>query len=80
MEHLCDPTEHLVTVVGRRRMRDGLRERYWIVCELCDLSLGPYDGWEAAWIELIREQPALIRPGVGSAAREAGGARARPDR
>jgi hypothetical protein len=72
MRRRCDPSEHLVTVVGRRRMRDALGKRYWIRCQLCDLSHGPYDEWEAAWQELLRAQVAARRP--AGAGYRAGGA------
>jgi hypothetical protein len=52
----CDPSEHLVTVVATRRLRDGLGKRYWIRCRVCDLEHGPYEGWQAAWHDALEAQ------------------------
>jgi hypothetical protein len=53
---------HLLTVVGRRRLRDGLSRRYWIRCRLCDLDLGPYTDWQAAWLDAWRPRIATPCP------------------
>jgi hypothetical protein len=50
----CPPGEHLVTVVGARRLRHALGKRYWIRCLLCDVNVGPYDSWHVAWAEAFR--------------------------
>jgi hypothetical protein len=57
----CPPSDHLVTVVGARRVRDGLSQRYWIRCRLCDLEHGPYDNWQAAWHDIVRTQITTAR-------------------
>jgi hypothetical protein len=54
--HSCRPSDHLVTVVGEHRIRDGLSKRYWIRCRVCDLKQGPYDDWQAAWLDAWRTQ------------------------
>jgi hypothetical protein len=58
----CRPGDHLVRVVGTRRVRDGLDKRYWIRCRACDLEDGPYDSWQAAWQEVLRMQIAAREP------------------
>jgi hypothetical protein len=50
----CPPGEHLVSVVGARRLRHVLGKRYRIRCLLCDLNVGPYDSWHVAWAESFR--------------------------
>jgi hypothetical protein len=60
----CPPAEHLVSVVAARRLRHGLRRRHWIRCPMCDLELGPYDSWHAAWTDAFRIQ-IEIRRGMG---------------
>jgi hypothetical protein len=60
----CLPSEHLVTVVGTHRVRDGLGKRYWIRCRVCDLERGPYDTWQAAWQDVLRMQIAARRGAV----------------
>jgi hypothetical protein len=57
----CRPSDHLVTVVGARRLRDGLSKRYWIRCRLCDLEHGPYTDWQAAWLAAWGAQIATRR-------------------
>jgi hypothetical protein len=57
----CPPSDHLVTVVGRHRLRDGLGKRYWIRCRVCDLEHGPYDDWQAAWRDALQAQIAMRR-------------------
>jgi hypothetical protein len=69
----CPPSDHLVTVVGRRRVRDGLRKRYWIRCRMCDLEHGPYDEWQDAWLDLMQgpvAAPTARRRGKRRAERE----------
>ncbi|HTE61808.1 MAG TPA: hypothetical protein VK631_15755 [Solirubrobacteraceae bacterium] len=61
----CRPSDHLVCVVGRHRVRDGLSKRYWIRCRRCDLERGPYDDWQAAWLDAWRTQIALRRRAGG---------------
>jgi hypothetical protein len=63
----CPPSEHLVTVVRTRRLRDGLGNRYWIRCRLCDLEQGPYTDWQAAWLAAWRAQIATRRSATGGA-------------
>jgi hypothetical protein len=60
----CRPTDHLPTVVGRRRVRDALSKQYWIRCRVCDLEHGPYDDWQAAWLDAFRAQIATRRRAV----------------
>jgi hypothetical protein len=57
----CRPSDHLVTVVRARRLRDGLSKRYWIRCRLCDLEHGPYTDWQAAWLDAWGAQIATRR-------------------
>jgi hypothetical protein len=57
----CRPSDHLVTVVRARRLRDGLSRRYWIRCRLCDLEHGPYTDWQAAWLDAWAAQIATRR-------------------
>lgn len=57
----CAPRDHLVTVVGERRFRDGLARRYWIRCRVCDFEQGPYTHWQAAWLDAWRTQIAARR-------------------
>jgi hypothetical protein len=57
----CDSRDHLVTVVGRRRVRDGLSRRYWIRCRVCDFEQGPYTRWQAAWLDAWSAQIAARR-------------------
>jgi hypothetical protein len=65
----CRPSDHLVTVVGARRLRDGLRRRYWIRCRFCDLDHGPYDDWHTAWLEAFRAQAVTRRRQTTSSGR-----------
>jgi hypothetical protein len=60
----CRPSDHLLSVVSARRVRDGLIKRYWIRCRACDLEEGPYDSWQAAWHDALRTQIAMRRGGV----------------
>lgn len=62
--HYCRPSDHLLSVVGARRARDGLSKRYWIRCRACDLEHGPYDSWQAAWNDALRAQFATRRRGA----------------
>jgi hypothetical protein len=57
----CRPSDHLVTVVGARRLRSGLSKQYWIRCRLCDLEHGPYTSWRAAWLDAWGAQIATRR-------------------
>jgi hypothetical protein len=57
----CGPRDHLVTVVGERRVRGGLVRRYWIRCRVCDFEQGPYTHWQAAWLDAWRTQIAARR-------------------
>jgi hypothetical protein len=57
----CRPSDHVVTVVAARRLRTGLRKRYWIRCRLCDLEHGPYTDWQAAWLDVWSAQIATRR-------------------
>jgi hypothetical protein len=52
----CRVSDHLVSVAGTHRVRDGLAKRYWIRCRLCDFEHGPYDSWQAAWHDAVRAQ------------------------
>jgi hypothetical protein len=52
----CPPSDHWLTVVRARRVRDGLIQRYWIRCRVCDLDHGPYDNWQAAWQDAVQAQ------------------------
>jgi hypothetical protein len=52
----CRPGDHLVTVVGEHRLRQGLSKRYWIRCRVCDFEQGPYTDWQAAWLDAWRTQ------------------------
>jgi hypothetical protein len=63
----CPPSDHLMSVVGARRVRDGLSKRYWIRCRACDLEHGPYDDWQAAWRDALQAQIVTRRHGVSSA-------------
>lgn len=55
----CDPSDHVVTVVRVRRLRGGLGSRYWIRCRRCGLEDGPYAEWQAAWLDVWRQQIAM---------------------
>ena len=37
-----DMDRHHAVVVSSRRVRDGLRLRYWVRCWVCDLRRGPF--------------------------------------
>ena len=71
----CRPSDHLVTVVGTRRLRAGLSRRYWIRCRRCDLEHGPYESWQAAWHDALH---ALIATRRRAAGRERTAAHDRP--
>jgi hypothetical protein len=60
----CPPGDHLLTVVGTRRVRDGLGKRYWIRCRFCDFEHGPYDSWRAAWLDALGAQIAARQHAV----------------
>jgi hypothetical protein len=57
----CAPNDHLVTVIGARRVRHRLDKHYWIRCRRCDLEHGPYGDWQAAWHAAWRAQIAVRR-------------------